>query len=345
MLEHGGDLASASRRWGIAIDDWLDLSTGINPNGWPVPAISRELWQRLPQGDGMLEEVAREYYGCRQLLPVAGSQCAIQWLPYLRPRGKVGVLAPTYAEHAAAWRRAGHEVIEVPVSDIEPLLETLDVVVVVNPNNPTGEDIAAAKLLAWRERLAAHHGWLVVDEAFRDATPHLSLAKQSHEAGLIVLRSLGKFFGLAGARVGFVLAAEELLAQLSAQTGPWPLAGPARFVAQTALRDLPWQRRTRQELVAKAQRLRILLSGKGLQVNGGTACFQWLRNDDALDIFESLAALGVLLRYFPAEQTGQAGLRFGLPGSEADWQRLEVALDIVAGSAVTAHDISSMTPG
>ena len=220
MLEHGGRLRKASIQYGIAEADWLDLSSGLAPWPWPIPEIPLRAWARLPETDDGLEQAAGEYYGAAHLLPVAGSQAAIQLLPRLRRAGKVGVLSPCYAEHAEAWRRAGYVVREVQEQEVDFFLDSLDVLVVVNPNNPTGLSLSPQRLLDWHTRLAQRGGWLVVDEAFMDATPHLSLADQAHQVGLIVLRSFGKFFGLAGVRLGFVLAERRLLKLLAEQVGP-----------------------------------------------------------------------------------------------------------------------------
>ncbi len=322
MLEHGGQIRQAALRYGIPPGSWLDLSTGINPLGWPVPAIPPECWRRLPEPDDGLMEAACRYYGCRSALAVAGSQAAIRALPDLRSPCRVGVLAPAYAEHALAWTRGGHHVESLASAEIEARLDRLDVLVLVNPNNPTGERISTEALLAWRRRLMARGGWLVVDEAFTDATPEESLTAHAGAEGLVVLRSLGKFFGLAGARVGFVLAWPELLVRLNELLGPWPVAHPARHVARLALADEIWQVGERQRLASDSTRLDELLGCHGLPPAGGTALFQWVECERAPTLRETLAQKGILVRHFD----DPAGLRFGLPGAEAEWQRLEQAL-------------------
>lgn len=322
MLEHGGRLNAAMARYDTAPAPWLDLSTGINPNGWPVPALPARSWNRLPEPDDELIAAAQAYYGAPQALPVAGSQAAIQTLPRLRARSRVGVLAPGYAEHAAAWQRAGHAVELLAHADIGAQVAQLDVLVLANPNNPTGACCATNTLLHWHAGLAARGGWLVVDEAFLDVTPAESIAAFSARPGLVVLRSLGKFFGLAGARVGFVLAEAGLLQRLDEQLGPWTVGGPARAVARLALQDHAWQAQTRAHLARDAQRLRELLCASGLPPAGGTGLFQWVPTPQAGAIHECLARQGVLVRLF-AEP---ASLRFGLPGSEAGWARLAAAL-------------------
>ncbi|MBI5938075.1 MAG: threonine-phosphate decarboxylase [Betaproteobacteria bacterium] len=322
MLEHGGRLLHAAHRYGIPVADWLDLSTGINPRGWPVPALPAAAWSRLPDEADGLAAAARDYYGAAHILPVAGSQAAIQALPYLRPRGRVGVPGPGYAEHGHAWRQAGHSVVPMNPDALGRELGPFDVVVLIQPNNPTGTRHAKEAVLDWHAALAARGGWLVVDEAFIDATPEHSLAPFCERPGLIVLRSLGKFFGLAGARVGFALAQPDLLQGLAERLGPWAVAGPARQVAERALRDAAWQASARAQLQAAGQGLAELLRRHGLAPDGGCALFQWLRHDAAAELHRHLARRGILTRLFDEP----ASIRFGLPGSEADWARLDAAL-------------------
>jgi cobalamin biosynthetic protein CobC len=321
-LHHGGRLREAAERYDIPFDEWLDLSTGINPNGWPVPELPASCWQRLPeQGDG-LESAAEEYYGNRQLLPVAGSQAAIQLLPQLRQKGRVGILQPSYAEHGAAWQRAGHEVVTLSPQTIEQNLSSLDVLLLVNPNNPTGDRFTQSQLSAWQQQLQAHGGWLVVDEAFMDAEPAQSMVSCCGNEGVIVLRSLGKFFGLAGIRVGFVFAWPLLLKRLTRELGPWHVSGPAREVARRALRDRAWQQVTMERLHGQSLRLASLLHEAGYSATGGTALFQYVRHANALPLHRALAEQGIFTRLF--EQP--TALRLGLPGSEPQWLRLQQVL-------------------
>lgn len=322
MLEHGGRLRQAAQRYDIALEDWLDLSTGVAPYGLSLPAVPAEAWARLPEVNDGLEAAARDYYGAASLLPVAGSQAAIQALPRLRKTCNVGIVAPAYAEHAAAWRREGHRVVKLSEGSIPRALPQLDVLLLVNPNNPTGRLIEPERLLDWHAQLAERGGWLLVDEAFIDCTPELSLASHAPRPGLIVLRSFGKFFGMAGLRLGFVLAAQTLLDELEKLLGPWAVSGPARVVARSLLADVDGQQRQRQRLLADGERLAALLRGCGLAPSGGTALFQFCCTRRAVVCYELLARRGILVRLFPALDS----LRFGLPADEAGWQRLEPAL-------------------
>jgi cobalamin biosynthetic protein CobC len=326
MLEHGGRLRKAAHDYGIDEADWLDLSSGLAPWPFPVPDIPLRAWARLPETDDGLEQAACDYYDTLQALPVAGSQMAIQLLPRLRRAGKVGVLSPCYAEHAEAWRRNGYIVREVLEQEVDFFVDSLDVLVVVNPNNPTGLNLTPARLLDWHSRLAPRGGWLVVDEAFMDNTPHLSVAPFAHQVGLIVLRSFGKFFGLAGVRLGFVLAERRLLKLLAEQVGPWAVSGPTRVLGQACLRDTEGHTRQRVRAEEASARLATLLTQYGFEPQGGCALFQWLISERAELLHDFMARRGILLRLF----IHNSSLRFGLPGDEADWARLESALDAFA---------------
>ncbi len=317
-LEHGGRLHLAAREYGIAVGEWLDLSTGIAPWPFAVPAIPVSAWARLPEsGDGLLA-AACAYYGVEQLLPVAGSQAAIQMLPHLRGQSRVGVLSPCYAEHAHAWRQAGHQVVEIADADVAAQLPGLDVLVVVNPNNPTGRLCSREQLLAWHAQLAERGGWLLVDEAFIDITPEHSLAAETPREGLIVLRSFGKFFGLAGARLGCVLAVDSVLKALAERLGPWTINGPTRTVAAHCFADIAAQQQQRERAVQASQRLADLLTLYGLKPTGGSGLFQWWQGEHAAALHDFSARQGILLRLFPAHSS----VRIGLPANEAEWQRL-----------------------
>ena len=322
MLEHGGNLVTAARQYGIPLDDWLDLSTGINPSGYPVPTIQASLWQRLPQGDDGLREAAARYYGTPHVLPCAGTQAVLQVLPKLRAPCRVAIPTPTYAEHPKAWEAAGHSITRFNPADADQQVTETDVLLLCHPNNPTGQRYDRATLQGWLDVLSKKGGWLIVDEAFLDTDPAQSLAPLAGQPGLIVLRSLGKFFGMAGARVGFLIAWQALRDEAEELLGPWPISGPARYAARCALEDAVWQSTTRTRLEQDATRLARLLQQHGLPVAGGTSLYQWVKTERAEALHVQLARQGILTRLFRAPLS----LRFGLPGTEPDWQRLESAL-------------------
>jgi len=320
MLEHGGNLRDAARHHGR--DDWIDLSTGINPHGYPAPTPSPGAWLRLPEPDPALLAAACAYYRAPQLLPVAGTQAAIQALPRLRAPSRVAVSAPSYAEHAHHWGQHGHRLRQVAYAELEAAVDVSDVVVVVNPNNPTGEIIAPERLLDWATRLQARGGWLIVDEAFGDTAPALSVAMHAVQPGLIVLRSIGKFFGLAGLRLGFVAAHDSLLRDLADLLGPWTISGPAQEIALAALTDSVWQHATRTSLRQSGERMTRLLLEHGI-ASSGTALFRWWPQMQPEAFHAHMAARGIWCRLF--REAGR-GIRVGLPASEPEWHRFEHAL-------------------
>ena len=321
MLEHGGNLRDAALRFGR--DDWLDLSTGINPIWYPAPAVPDNAWHRLPEADPELAHVAQAFYDAPLMLPVAGTQAAIQALPRLRPPSRVTVAAPSYAEHAHHWGAHGHTLTQTAYAELEAAVAVSDVIVICNPNNPTGAMVPAAQLLHWANQLAARGGWLVVDEAFGDTAPQHSVAAHSGQPGLIVLRSIGKFFGLAGIRLGFVAAHADLLHQLADQLGPWTISGPAQHIARAALTDRPWQDATRARLLAEGDRLRALLAAHGIDSHG-TALFQWWSAEQPEALWQHMAERGIWVRLF---RQAARGIRLGLPPDQAGWLRLEQALN------------------
>lgn len=325
MLEHGGQLRRAAAHYRIPLQDWLDLSTGINPQGWPVPPLPASVWQRLPEADDGLEAAAATYYGNADGLAVAGSQAALQQLPALLPRAAVACLAPLYDEHPQAWRRVGHAVHLLANATLDEALATeARYVLLCNPNNPTAARHHRTDLLAVAARLQQRDGWLIVDEAFIDATPEDSLAAVAGTAAatnVIVLRSLGKFFGLAGVRAGFVFGAAGLRDRLGEMLGPWAVSGPARAIARLALQDAAWQAAARAWLQGASLRLQSLLAPFGPVT--ASALFATLQAERAGELNEHLAHSAILTRRF-----GQPPLlRVGLPGDEAGWQRLGAALD------------------
>ncbi|TWI60351.1 L-threonine O-3-phosphate decarboxylase [Pseudoduganella lurida] len=321
MPEHGGNLRDAARRYGD--QDWLDLSAGLNPHWYPAPPLPGNAWHRLPEPDAALTAAACAYYGAPALLAVAGTQAAIQALPRLRAPSRIAVSAPSYAEHAHHWSLHGHTLREVPYAALAGAVAESDVVVVCNPNNPTGAVIPRAELLQWADVLAARGGWLVVDEAFADVEDAHSVADQAGRPGLIVLRSVGKFFGLAGLRLGFVAADHALLGRLDDELGPWQVSGPAQLVGKAALLDTAWQARTRAALRGQGERLHGLLAAHGI-ASSGTSLFRWWPEAEAEAFHEHMARRGIWVRLF---RTGPRGIRLGLPPDETSWLRLGGALE------------------
>lgn len=325
-LPHGGALGAAHRRYPDAPTPWVDLSTGINPVPYPIGALDPACWSRLPERDAVaaLEAVAADAYrapGPDCVVAAPGVQCLIQLLPHVFPARTVAVVGPTYEEHAFRWRASDTHVAIVP--DLSAI-GAVDVVVVVNPNNPDGRLIDTSALMAQARSLTARGGLLVIDESFADvASPNSSVAPQVAEDRAIVLRSFGKFFGLAGLRLGFAIASPALSQRLRDALGPWAVSGPAVAIGSRALADVSWQADARRRLASDAARLDALLRRHDLTVIGGTSLFRLARSEHALMLNDWLCKRGILARVFAGEPQW---IRFGIPGTPADGARLDGAL-------------------
>lgn len=361
MLEHGGKLRRASIRTGIPVEQWLDLSTGIAP--WSYmdersdDKIPSSLWHRLPEDDDdiLQNTIARYYGGGEHWLPIAGSQAAIQTIPrIISTKLRVGICMPSYNEHSHAWRKAGHSIVEFEHSawhdaiQNDAPLERVDALIVCNPNNPTGHHFPPQRLMEIAEELGRRGGLLIVDEAFADTQPHMSVVpllgnrndssiglnhERDDRTAVVVLRSLGKFFGLAGARVGFVHAPPAVRHALVEELGPWTLSGPSRYIAQSALTDSAWHESMRTRLAQNSRRLGQILEQAGLPVSGQTDFFAWVRSPQALKLHEDLQSRAILTRYFATP----ASIRFGLPADDAGYERLAHALTAVVRRCELNH--------
>ena len=319
MLEHGGNLDVARQRFGGRADDWIDLSTGINRVPYPIVDVELRQWHALPSRSDVesLHDAARQAYATdAPIVAIGGAQAAIQLLPHLSARGRAHVLAPTYNEYAAVLSASGWDVTEV--SDLERL-GGADLAVVVNPNNPDGRRHNRNELLALLPRV----GRLVIDESFADAVPGLSLASEAGRPGLLILRSFGKFYGLAGLRLGFAVGSAPEIAALAAMAGPWPVSGAAIEIGQRALRDHVWAKATSTRLARDSLRLDAGAKSHGWTLVGGTPLFRLYETGDALAVQEKLARGQIWSRVF---QQKPGWLRLGLPGDENEWSRLTTVL-------------------
>jgi cobalamin biosynthetic protein CobC len=317
-VAHGGDLAEVERRFPDAPRPWIDLSTGINPVAYPLPALSAESWARLPSrsDEQALLAAAADRYGVRDLETIVaapGTQALIQLLPRLVPKCRVAVVGPTYEEHEVSWRRHGHD-----VTTVGDLSETdgAEVVIVVNPDNPTGR-------LLTTDELRARKAMLVVDEAFIDFLPASASLAGDLPWNAIVLRSFGKAYGLAGLRLGFAIAEPGIAARLREELGPWAVSGSALTIGRAALADNAWLTAAAARLKRDGKRLDEMLIAAGFTLLGGTRLFRLARHDDAAGMVQQLGRHGIHVRTFFLEPDR---LRFGLPGNDAAFDRLAAVL-------------------
>ena len=326
-IAHGGGLIAARRRFPGAPEPWIDLSTGINAIPYTVD-LPLEAFTRLPEPESVaaLEAVAAQAYGVPDPAMVAaapGTQSLIHLLPRLLTGKRVVIIGPTYAEHAAAWTQGGSRVRTV---DRLSAAGTPDVVVAVNPNNPDGARLPRTELLAVADRMAETGGVLIVDEAFADLEVG-TLAPLLPHPGLLLLRSFGKAYGLAGLRLGFLLGSAALASLVREALGPWAVSGPAVWAGRMALADEDWRKATMARLTRDAARLDRLLQDSGCRVIGGTRLFRLAALDNANGAFERLCQRGILVRRFDGNPRW---LRFGIPAGQG-WDRLEAARAALIG--------------
>lgn len=313
-LYHGGALDQAMAQYGGDVQDWLDLSTGINPHHYPITQVEPSSWTQLPQAsalDGLLT-AASKAYNCKenQILAVNGTQNIIETLPFIMPKSIIAILSPTYQEHAQNWTKYGHKVMIV--DNVKQAMQA-DHLLIVNPNNPTGKTFTPDELQVLRAYFDAKNGFLIIDEAFIDMTPELSMSEFAGQKGLIILRSFGKFFGLAGVRIGFILAEDEILQKMRMHIGLWDMAGMAIDIATQALNDTVWQQNMRQTLTDEMKSMCQILQQNSFKIIGQTDLFCLVemsrKNLSAYKYFDKLATHHILTRKFMDDDKI---LRFGL---------------------------------
>ena len=339
---HGGQLSRVAKQYQIAEKDWLDLSTGIAPFSYPIPDIPQQAWQDLPTISDSLIEVAKAYYQTQYCWPVAGSQALIEKLPELWNQKnkycqanvnnqltvekhaylpKVG-----YKEHQQAWYKAGYQ-LHFYQDRLPTDIEKNSVVVVINPNNPLTDTFTIEQLKTLQNLCEQQQALLIIDEAFADIftsefsfSPHLSTLKQT--ADVLVLRSFGKFFGLAGLRIGFVCSNRTWCESIQESSGPWAVNGAALFISEQALQDKTWQveqlKRLQQQSEAMQVLLKAHLSRSRIEAN---ALFITVFLSDAPAIYQQLCENAIYVRLTDEKNA----LRFGLT-EEANIARLNSVL-------------------
>jgi cobalamin biosynthesis protein CobC len=325
-MKHGGDLTQAMAEFGGTADEWLDLSTGINPWPYPIRKLPDSAWQRLPSraDEQALLAAARTAYRVPEgagIVAANGTQALIQLLPRLAPDGAVAIVGPTYNEHSAAWSDAGHSI--AAIGDLAELPAHVTHAVIVNPNNPDGRIVDPHRLTEVAAVLQRRGGWLVIDEAFADVDAGISAVASCGKLPIVILRSFGKFYGLAGIRLGFAITTPDLANRIRTVLGPWSVSGPALHVGAKALGDAYWVLPTRVRLAAQVIKLDGVLIDAGFEIVGGTSLYRLARHRDASALHRRLAQKKIWCRSF---DWSRDMLRFGLPENAEALDRLAVAL-------------------
>ena len=326
-LPHGGALDVVRRLFPEAPEPWLDLSTGINPFAYTDLSVSSESLHALPTETRLAEcrAAMAAAWGTppSAIVPTPGSELAIRHLPRWIVGHRVGMARLSYGDHAASWQDAGREV--VLADDPADLAGEVDILVIVNPNNPDGRLRTRDRMRELLGRMRVNGGTLIVDEAFIDLHPEHSLSGEAGRSGLVILRSAGKFSGLAGLRLGALLGEPALLAHWRDFAGHWSVSGPALEIGARIYNDASWMAAMRQRLESWSGEVRNALAETGVGIAGGTDLFTLVRVEDAERAWECLARRGIYLRRFA---TDNHLLRIGLPEDAAALARLVEALSL-----------------
>ncbi len=317
LTTHGGRIDLAAASFPDAPRPWIDLSTGINPDGWDAKGVPID-WSPLPDVTALaaLEAAARTAFSMTHgaIAALPGTEIGLRLLRELDLPQPARHVVPSYATHAAA------------LPDSRPIaledIDTAGTLLIANPNNPDGRTLPPSRLLDIARGLRG--GWLLIDEAFADVDPAISVLPHLRDDDrVLVFRSFGKFFGLAGLRLGFVCGPDAMIAQVRDRLGSWPVSTAAIAIGTAAYRDTDWIAATRKTLAASADRLDALLRTNGLEPQGDCPLFRLIAHDAAPALFDRLAAAGILTRPFDHDTRW---LRIGLPGDEPGWARLAEAL-------------------
>jgi len=323
-LVHGGQLQQVALQYARPISDWLDLSTGISPSSYPIPSIPTPIWQQLPQPSLSLINAAKCYYGTDNIVATSGSQAVIKQLPTVFKQhvaaqhpaenstatSTVWLPQVGYKEHERAWREQGFTIQQYTQLPTRTQLTVNSIVVVINPNNPTGKLFTRNTLLTLLEHIQALKGWLILDEAFMDVVePSQSIIAHTNNPHLLVLRSVGKFFGLAGIRLGFLSAHPQWLQALATLSSPWEVNGPAQYITEIALIDRRWQQQQLLTLTSLSTALEQLLMTTFACPVTGSVLFKTVLIANAPKVYALLCQEGVYVRLCDE----QNALRFGIP--------------------------------
>ena len=312
VRDHGGGLDIAIKEYGNVRNNWIDLSTGINPDHYSIPKIPNYFWNTLPDSEAQnsMLKTARLFWNVPKnanIIASSGVSQLIAIMPNLLPAGKVEIISPTYNEHAAAFKSNGWKVGS-----------NGNVRILVNPNNPNGKHHPIT------EEDSNNYDLIIIDESFCDVTPEKSLIHLTKQKNVIVLKGLGKFWGLAGLRLGFAIAAPELIESINKLIGPWAISGPAQFIGKAALSDINWISNTRLKLEVNSERLDQIMISHNIKPIGGTDLFRLFEVKDANRIQTKLAKSFIWTRIFPYSTNW---LRLGIPKNDIEFERLSKALE------------------
>ena len=317
-IQHGGDIDLAIKKYGGQRKDWIDLSTGINRTSYPWQESVKVHLRDLPGSKLLmsLEEAASRAYKiavATETVAISGAQQIINLLPiHLKKYSSVAILGPTYNEYEKAFKSSNLRTNTV--AEISNL-SCNDIAIIVNPNNPTGKVITEEEL----EDLSKKVEILIIDESFK----MFSSRKTQNLDNLIQINSLGKFFGLAGVRLGFVSGPSDFIKSVRKMLGPWPISSLAAEIGLVALSDKIWISQMEKILLAGSTALHAACNSKNWRLVGKTNLFHTYATSNCFEVEEQFAAHGIWVRTFDYSETW---VRIGIPTSEYELTRVKKAL-------------------
>ena len=311
---HGGNLNLLAAEAGIAPQAMLDFSASINPLGMPPTAreaIIAGIEQLGHYPDPLAEElvaaIAEAYNLDSELLLAGNGSTELLYLALrvLRP-GRVLLTAPGFSEYERAAALAGarikwlrlkrQEDFRIDPARFAAAMAGCDLALLCNPNNPTSQAISRREAVAIAAAAKSCRCRLLLDEAFADFCPEISLLGHYHNSHLLILRSLTKFYALPGLRLGFLLLPRHLRPRFLAHKEPWSVNTLAIKAAVAALADRRFAERSRELIAAERPRLAAGLSGLVKRVYPAAANYLLLESEHARQLRTDLLARGIALR-------------------------------------------------
>ena len=337
-MQHGGNKTAAARAYGVEPSEMIDLSTGISPRPYPLDLGAFELSDliELPQAEDAehLTQVMTSSWhipDSAKLALASGSGAIISLMPHLYQGDKRHVYCPepVYSEHVIAWQNAGYTIITYDAGAIPDVdWGRAAAILAVQPGNPMGHIAPPSDWLALMSDAAAHNVMVIFDEAFIDLAPQLSLIPHMGQKGQIVIRSFGKFYGLAGVRLGAAIGHPDDITALYHLMGPWAVSTMALRFGAAAIADHAWADDQRRWLSDRMTFLKEGLAARNVTIVGGTDLYLLIDVADAARLQDDLARQGFWTRIF---DSNPRWMRLGLAHDDAIMARFLTAWDHASG--------------
>jgi threonine-phosphate decarboxylase len=265
---HGGDLLTATSVFSVPSSQFLDLSSNINPFG-PPKKVMEQIIEALPTIDKYPDPIHRQFRNALGdtlqidsdsiLVGNGAAECLALAIQALSPK-KVGVVYPCFSEYTQFARRYGADVVscigtsenrfQPDPAELHTLFQTVDMMIIGHPNNPTGVSYNDVQLREMADWAKAYDTYLVIDEAFLDFIEpdkrHTLLPELAVYPHVILVRSMTKIFAIPGIRLGYTIAAPDLIQKMRENQIPWSVNQIALVAGQACLAERDYLIKTRQ---------------------------------------------------------------------------------------------------